>query len=142
SYYAYSQSSYYAYSQSAYTTGVNNYYVATTGSDSNSCTQAAPCATVNHVDSILTLGANGTVVHVAAGVYSGAVTVNKSGTASQRITYISDTKWGAVIRPSNGSIPWTSNGSYVTVQNFEMDGSLANTCCGFDTGGTSANWII
>ncbi len=52
----------YVYSQSAYTgggcsTGCNNYYVSTTGSDANPCTQASPCKTITHAATILALAA-------------------------------------------------------------------------------------
>src|SRR5207248_1738139 len=105
--YTYSQAAYtgYIYSQSTYSTGCasgcTNYYITTTGSDSNSCTQISPCKTINGVDSklggSLPLGSGGTTIHVAAGRYSGPITTNRSGTATARIVWLSDTKWGAKI---------------------------------------------
>jgi len=138
-YYVYSQSSYYAYSQSAYTGGCTGtcYYVSPTGSDSNSCTQTAPCQTINHVNSILTLGTNGTVVHVAAGTYSNPTT-NKEGAISSRITYVCDTRWSCKIVTN----AWQVQGSYTTIQDFEFDGTGTNQCCAIDTHATTGIWII
>ena len=123
SYYAYSQSSYYAYSQSAYVSGVNNYYITTTGSDSNPCTQTSPCLTINSVDSrlggSLALGSGGTTIHLASGTYTfNPLQTNHSGTATARIRYISDTRWGAKIA-TNG---WVQYGSYVDIVGFDISG--------------------
>jgi hypothetical protein len=88
------------------TSGCSNYYISTSGSDSNLCTQASPCQTINSVDSRLgsnlPLGANGTTIHVAAGNYTGPITTNRSGTASARIVWLSDTKWGRRSLPPIG----------------------------------------
>jgi pectate lyase-like protein len=63
----------FTYSQSAYssgcTTGCNSYYVSPSGSDSNAGTQSSPWKTLNHANSAIVLGSNGTVVHVAPGTY-------------------------------------------------------------------------
>src|SRR5439155_932121 len=106
--------------------GVNNYYLSATGSDSNSCTQASPCATINSVDSrlgsSLTLGTNGTTIHAASGTYSAAITTNKSGIASARIKYIADTKWGARIATVGAYTMWTNKGNYVDIVGFDVTG--------------------
>jgi len=95
----------------------NQYYVnSSTGSDSNDGSQARPWRTIQHADSALALGAGGTVIHVAAGTYSGPINTKKSGTASARIVFTSDTKWGAKIVNSN----WLISGSYVDVNGFDM----------------------
>jgi hypothetical protein len=73
----------------------------------------------------LQLGAGGTVVHVLPGTYSGSITTNKSGTASARIMYVSDTQYGARLTGSgSGSILWTAHGAYTDIVGFEFDGSV------------------
>jgi hypothetical protein len=58
----------------------NEYWVSPTGSDSNSGTQTNPWKTIQHADASLTLGTNGTVVHVLPGTYSGPeLALNHSG---------------------------------------------------------------
>lgn len=82
---------------------VNDFFVnPSSGSDSNDGSSAHPWKTIQHADSALTLGANGTNVHVLAcpgssPCISGFVPIAHNGTASQIITWISDTKWGAKI---------------------------------------------
>jgi hypothetical protein len=123
----------------------NNYYVSTTGSDSNDGSQTRPWQTINHADSALTLGATGTVVHVAPGTYSGYIATSHHGTASQRITYISDAKWGAVIRGSGSGDTWNASGSYTTIQDFEFNLTGTNSCCAiaqYPWNGEHDLWII
>lgn len=49
----------------------NQYYVATTGSDSNNCsTFASACATLAKAASVATIGTYGAVINVAEGTYS------------------------------------------------------------------------
>ena len=48
--------------------GTADYFVSTTGNDSNSCTQAAPCRTLQRAASV---AASGSVIEVAAGSYPG-----------------------------------------------------------------------
>src|SRR5438094_8744204 len=69
-----------------------DYYVATTGSDSNNGSAGSPWATLNHANSVVVAG---DTVHVAAGTYTQSVSITKSGTSGAHITYISDTKWAA-----------------------------------------------
>src|SRR2546428_5491669 len=68
------------------------YYVAATGSDSNDGSAAAPWRTISHAAVSVTPGA---LVHVLPGVYNESVFFDISGAASQRIRFISDTRWGA-----------------------------------------------
>ncbi len=94
----------------------NQYYVnASSGSDSNDGSQARPWKTIQHAASTLALGSGGTVVHVAPGTYSSPITISKSGTASARIVFVSDTKWGAKIVNNN----WQVLGSYIDVNGFD-----------------------
>jgi len=98
-----------------------NYYVAPSGSDANPCSAAAPCFTMQRVSQLL---APGDVAHFAAGNYSwGVQNVSVSGTASARITYISDVKWGAKI--TGGCPALENNGDYVDFVNFDVTGSCA-----------------
>src|SRR2546425_7269083 len=81
-----------------FTTGVDaqtNRYVSTTGNDSNDgTTPSTAWATINHANSVVVAG---NTVHVAPGTYTVTQTIQTtaSGTASARIRYISDTRWGA-----------------------------------------------
>ena len=107
------------------TASVSALYVASTGSDSNAGTQAAPFRTILKASQV---AAAGTTVHVAAGSYPGGFVTSASGTATARIHYVSDTKWGAKIVPPAGSstaVAWDNRGSYVDIDGFEVDGSVA-----------------
>lgn len=97
------------------------YYVATTGNDSAACTQAAPCATVNHVD---TLVVPGDVVRVLPGTYAQAPKTVTSGTSALPITYISDTPWTAKFTGTSSNYwLWELDGSHTRLEYFELDGS-------------------
>ena len=93
----------------------NDYYISTTGFDSNPGTQAAPWATINHADAALTLGTGGAIVHVACGTYNQSPTLTRNGTASQRIRYTADTKWCANIRGL-----WLAQGDYTDIVGFDI----------------------
>ena len=95
----------------------NQYYVnSAAGSDSNDGSQTRPWRTIQHADSALLLGQGGTIVHVAPGTYSGPITTNKAGTASGRLVWLSDTKWGAKVTNAN----WQINGNYVDLNGFDL----------------------
>ncbi|MCS0628847.1 right-handed parallel beta-helix repeat-containing protein [Telluria mixta] len=103
-------------------------YVSTTGSDSNPGTQAAPVKTIARADA---LASAGTIIHVAAGTYrvsapsldNAGIKTSKSGTATARIKFVSDVKWGAKIIVSGTGITWDSRGSYVDIDGFDISGS-------------------
>ena len=105
-----------------------NIYVSPTGSDSNPGTQAAPVKTITRADA---LASAGSTVHVAAGTYyvsasglnNAGIITRKSGTASARIRFVSDVKWGAKIVVSGTGITWDSRGSYVDIDGFQITGS-------------------
>ncbi|WP_323144152.1 right-handed parallel beta-helix repeat-containing protein [Massilia phyllosphaerae] len=101
------------------TTSTYHLYVATTGSDSNTGTQAAPFKTINKAASVAKAG---TTVHVAAGTYNGNVSTKTSGTATARISFVSDTKWGAKIVGTGSEAMWTNNGNYVDISGFDIRG--------------------
>ncbi|WP_426145357.1 DUF1565 domain-containing protein [Polaromonas sp. DSR2-3-2] len=106
-------------------TGTYAYYVATTGSDANPGTQAAPFRTIKKAASVVIPD---TTVHVAPGTYAETITSTVSGTASGRIRYVSDTKWGAKLVPAAGTdTMWRVDGGYTDIDGFQIDG----------TGGTS-----
>ena len=93
------------------------FYVSPSGSDSNDGSAAHPFATIQKAANSATPGVT---IHVAAGVYQ-TVTSSKSGTASQRIRYISDVQWGAKVMGSSGSeAVWMQDGSYVDLVGFDI----------------------
>lgn len=102
----------------------NNYYVATTGSDSNPGTQSAPFKTIRKASTVA--GPNSTV-HVAPGTYAGGFSTSSSGNSSGRIYYLSDVKWGAkIIAPDTAAsvnAVWVNHGNYVTIDGFDVNGS-------------------
>jgi hypothetical protein len=109
-------------------TGTNNLYVATTGSDANPGTQAAPFLTIAHADSRASAGYT---IHVAPGTYrvsapkanSAGIKTTRSGTPSARIKFVSDVKGAAKIVVSGIGTAWHSKGSYVDIDGFDISGS-------------------
>lgn len=111
--------------------GYNQYWISTTGSDSNAGTQSAPWATFAHADAALQLGTNGAVVHVSPGTYNQCIVTTKSGTATARIKYLSDTQFGAHLICTAAKVPagqstaatiWNGQGAYVDYIGFDIDG--------------------
>lgn len=96
-----------------------NLYVATTGSDSNAGTQAAPFRTIQRA---ATAAKPDTTVHVAPGTYAGNVKTTVNGTATARIRYVSTTRWGAKVVGTGTEAMWTNNGSYTDVVGFDITG--------------------
>jgi Protein of unknown function (DUF1565) len=108
-----------------------NYYVATTGSDSNPGTQSAPFLTLQKAASVATAGVT---VHVAPGSYvnttycsipgvvngTTAVCMQTSGTASAPITFISDTKWAAKLTCPSDNAFFILAASYIIVSGFDI----------------------
>jgi hypothetical protein len=101
-------------------TTIYHLYVAPTGSDSNAGTKLSPFKTISKAASI---AKPSTTVHVAAGTYYENVTTKTKGTASARIRYASDTKWGAKIIGNDTEFTWNNNGSYVDIIGFDITGS-------------------
>ena len=110
------------------TTTGKHLYVAPTGRDSNPGTQAAPVLTIARADA---LASAGYTIHVAPGTYkvaaaslgSAGIKTVKNGTATARIKFISDVKWGAKIIVSGTGITWDSRGNYVDIDGFDISGS-------------------
>ena len=119
-------------------TTTTTYYVAPTGSDGNPGTQAAPFRTIKKAASVVKPGST---VHVAPGTYAESIITTVSGTASARIRYVSDTKWGAKIVPIQGATEmWRADGGYTDIDGFEFDGKNSTSIIEgvFLTGGNSA----
>jgi hypothetical protein len=103
-------------------------YVSPTGSDSNPGTQTRPVKSIARADA---LAGPGSTVHVAPGIYrvsapsagSDGIRTSKSGTATARIKFVSDVKWGAKIVVSGTGITWHSKGSYVDIDGFDISGT-------------------
>jgi len=106
-------------------------YVAPQGNDANDGSQSHPWATIGHASTAIGPGAR---VHVAPGVYKEALVTTVSGTASARIEYVSDKKWGAVIDPADRSVcSWKDTGNYTDIVGFDVRGS---SCVGIGLGGS------
>ena len=100
--------------------GADDLYVATTGSDSNSGSESAPFLTIERAAS---RARPGMTVHVAPGTYWENVQTTAKGSATARIRYVSDTKWGARIIGSGKGAMWTNHGSYTDIVGFDISGS-------------------
>jgi uncharacterized protein DUF1565/parallel beta helix pectate lyase-like protein len=98
----------------------NVYYVSTSGNDANNGSQTSPFATIQKAASLATPG---TTINVAPGTYITPVITNASGTAAERIIYLSDVKWGARIQTTGADMAWTNYGNYVDIVGFNITGS-------------------
>jgi hypothetical protein len=104
-------------------------YVSTIGSDSNSGTSAAsPFQTIQKAVTVATAG---DIVSVASGTYAETIYGTNNGTLSQPIRFVSATQWGAKIVPptanSSRDTAWDHRGDYVTIDGFEVDGTVDPT---------------
>jgi hypothetical protein len=98
----------------------HNYYVAPSGSDANPCSAPAPCFTLERVSQLVSPG---DTAHFASGNYSWPTQiVSANGTASARVTYISDAKWGAKITGTGSCVIMRNTGDYVDIIGFDMTG--------------------
>jgi len=101
----------------------SDYYVSPSGSDSNDGSQAHPFATLQKAADKATPG---TTVRVAPGLYTKPIISKVSGTANARITFLSEVKWGAkinVAHTGNLEEEWLNEGSYVTIEGFDIRGN-------------------
>jgi hypothetical protein len=105
------------------------YYVATTGSDSNPGTEAAPLRTIQKGADVARAG--DTVV-VMPGTYIGAIENKNDGTANARIRFVSKERWAAKVSSPTTTTIWRSIGDYVDIEGFEITGH---------TGGKSETWM-
>jgi len=118
-----------------------NVYVSPQGADTAAGMQDAPFQTLARAAQAATRA--GTTVWVAPGTYAGGFQTTASGTASDRIYWISTTKWGARIVPparSGNNSAWDNRGDCVSIIGFEVDGgdlgSGARWTHGIYTGGS------
>jgi pectate disaccharide-lyase len=96
------------------------FYVSPAGSDAADGSASAPWATIQHAAEA---ARPGTIVHVAPGTYIEQIKTTNSGTSGARITFLSDTKWGAkVLAPTSDSV-WENRGDYVDIEGFEITGA-------------------
>jgi parallel beta-helix repeat protein len=95
-------------------TAGTTYYVSPTGSDTGSCTSAAPCKTINRAAG---LAGPGDKVSVAAGTYT-TFTIDRSGTASSPITFQASGE--AIIENSSGYGIYIDNSSYLVIDGFTV----------------------
>lgn len=107
------------------------FYVATTGSDSNSGSASSPWRTIQHAANLVNPG--DTVV-VEDGTYSEVISVTRSGTSSAPIIFKSQNKWGARVAPTGSGIGivWGVQANYITIQDFEVTGA-SDTATGIKT---------
>lgn len=98
----------------------NKLYVAPTGSDSNPGSASYPFQTIQHAANVATPS---TIVHVAPGTYHGNIRSKNSGTATDRIRFESDKKWGARIIGNGTEAAWSNHGNYVDIVGFDISGS-------------------
>ena len=104
-----------------------NYYVSTSGSDTNPGTAASPFRSIQHAADVVKPGYT---VHVAPGTYNeNGLNISTSGTASQRIRFVSDTRWGAKITVTSSYTVVTIGGFYVDFDGFDVEGA-SGTCLG------------
>jgi hypothetical protein len=99
-------------------------YVSASAADAGTGTQAAPFRTIQQAASAVV---GDTTVHVAPGVYSENIYSTRGGSAAGPVRFISDTRWGARIVPpvtTTRAMAWESRGAYVTIDGFEIDGSV------------------
>jgi hypothetical protein len=101
-----------------------DFYVSPTGSDAKPGTKSEPFATIAWAGKAV---AAGDTVHVAPGSYAGGFVTAADGTATARIRYVSDVKWGARINKGSGDQAWWNRGDYSDIVGFEIDGTAAPT---------------
>jgi parallel beta-helix repeat protein len=108
-------------------TCVRNFYVATTGRDSNAGTQTSPWLTIQHADSSSRLP--GDCINVESGTYQASIVVRHGGTAPTSTGYIayrcSSLDGCHVLAPANSNHLWLieSPANFVVVDGFEIDGN-------------------
>lgn len=95
------------------------YYVSPSGSNENDGSQAHPFATIQKAADVAQAG---TLIHVLPGTYTNPVDNVAKGTATARITFKSDVKWGAKIETTGPRISWTNYGDYVDIVGFDLSG--------------------
>jgi hypothetical protein len=101
----------------------SDFYVSSAGLDANDGSRSRPWATITHAARKIGPGAT---VHVSSGVYTAPVSTAASGRPDARIRFVSDTKWGAILRiDSTTAFGWMNSGAYVDIEGFEVIGHAA-----------------
>ncbi len=96
----------------------NTYYVASTGSDSNTGTPESPLKTLTKAASMLTAGST---LNILPGVYTDQLQITQSGTDSAPIVINGE---GVIIDMQGAANPGiTLQGSYITVKGMEVKNS-------------------
>jgi parallel beta-helix repeat protein len=135
-----------------------NFYVSTTGKDSNSGAQASPWRTIQHADSSARKA--GDCINVAAGTYTGNLVIQHGGNAPTATGYVvyrcQSLDKCHILANSSGHLWGLGKGSsFTVVDGFELDGNnalktdgLADACIGSDgaTYGTGQSahhiWVL
>jgi parallel beta-helix repeat protein len=143
-----------------------NYYVATTGSDSNSTTQAqnpsTPWATIGRYNA-LAASTGGDCINVAAGTYATGVSITKGGTTALSTGYVvyrCQTLDGCTVTDTGGQTnnsAFSVQANYVMIDGFTINGgagtgsftvgikTCGNNNCSGGTASTFSNhhiWVI
>jgi hypothetical protein len=103
-------------------------HVAPDGDDDNGDgTEADPFQTIKKAAAVVEPGMT---VIVADGTYEGAFATRASGQEDARITYVSETKWGAKLVGDGNQVGedtdavWRNYGDYVDIQGFDISGTM------------------
>jgi parallel beta-helix repeat protein len=119
-----------------------NFYVATTGNDSNSGTEASPWLTIQNADTSSRQA--GDCINVAPGTYGANVVIQHGGDApvpNGYVVYRCETLDGChILAPGRGHLwGFKNGGNFVVVDGFELDGNnalqadgIADACFGSD----------
>jgi len=107
-----------------------NYYVAKTGSNANSGSEASPWLTIQHGVNQLSPG---DILNIKAGTYFEKIDIDVSGTASAKITIKNDQSDDVIISGANSmnnlSIIWTDN-AYLRIEGLHVTDSQKNYSAG------------
>lgn len=99
-------------------------FVSPQGDDANPGTRSEPLRTIG---AAAAAAAPGTAVVVAPGAYHGSVATRVSGTEDRRITFVSQTRWGArIIGAESERAAWHNTGDHVDVIGFDISGDDTN----------------
>lgn len=101
-------------------------YVSPSGSDGNPGTATSPYQTIGKAASVVNPG---DTVIVMDGVYHEALNLTRGGNANAYVTFMSQTKWGAVLDGSNNTLAEAVQftASYIRFQGFEVRNYGAST---------------
>lgn len=118
-------------------TCTRNFYVATTGSDSNAGTIGSPWLTIQHADSGSRTG--GDCINVASGTYNADILIQNGGTGPTSTGYVAyrcqTLDACHVLAPGGGHLwGFEQPANFIVVDGFEVDGNnlTADTCIASD----------